>query len=124
MRPEDIVSASNGKKLSLMHQIYYVTLWGFKSKRRVPEGKTTATKNTLELELKSIFVSVDNNVNTLLRGGKDLDDALVSVVIRNLKVVQLYGCSTSLAEDRVCNCYMRLKIVLVVLGSGCGKSVE
>ncbi|KAJ0617284.1 putative Rhodanese-like domain-containing protein [Helianthus annuus] len=34
------------------------------------------------------FPEVDANVKKLLKGGKDLDDALVSTVIRNLKVVQ------------------------------------
>ncbi|KAI7729797.1 hypothetical protein M8C21_033803 [Ambrosia artemisiifolia] len=34
------------------------------------------------------FPEVDTNVKKLLKSGKDLDDALVSAIIRNLKVVQ------------------------------------
>nr|GFD00364.1 rhodanese-like domain-containing protein [Tanacetum cinerariifolium] len=34
------------------------------------------------------YPEVDSNVKKLLKSGKDLDDALVAAVIRNLKVVQ------------------------------------
>lgn len=35
---------------------------------------------------------VDTGVKKLLKSGKDLDDALVAAVIRNLKVVQVCDC--------------------------------
>lgn len=34
-------------------------------------------------------LQVDENVKKLLKTGRDLDDALVAAVIRNLKVVQV-----------------------------------
>lgn len=37
---------------------------------------------------------VDGSIRKLLKGGRDLDDSLVAVVIQNLKIVKVFSLAT------------------------------
>lgn len=56
----------------------------FRERDGIPDLRRTARFRYASVA----FPEVDNNVKKLLKSGKDLDDALVAAVIRNLKVVQ------------------------------------
>nr|KAJ0199447.1 hypothetical protein LSAT_V11C600323550 [Lactuca sativa] len=63
---------------------YIIHVKDFRERDGIPDLRRTARFRYASVE----YPEVDTGVKKLLKSGKDLDDALVAAVIRNLKVVQ------------------------------------